>query len=159
MKSTPLILIAMLVAAGLRVHGSAVPDAADSEAVRSALADPAAAKLARPTPGQIEWADMELEMFIHLGPSTWQGREYDDHSTPLKDMILPELDVNQWGEAAKAFGAKQVVMVTKHTGGFCWWPTETTDYCVRNIPWKNGKGNLVEEVATTLRRNGLKMGV
>ena len=156
---TLLALTALLVAAGLRAHGSAVPNAADSEAVRSALADPAAAKLARPTPGQIEWADMELEMFIHLGPSTWQGREYDDHSTPLKDMILPELDVNQWGEAAKAFGAKQVVMVTKHTGGFCWWPTETTDYCVRNIPWKNGKGNLVEEVATTLRRNGLKMGV
>jgi alpha-L-fucosidase len=151
------ILSVVLVAGGMRAHGASEPDTTD--AVRSALADPAAAMLARPTPGQIEWADMELEMFLCLDPCTWQAREYDDHSTPLKDMILPKLDVNQWCEAANAFGAKQVVMVTKHTGSFCWWPTETTDYCVRNIPWKAGKGNLVGEVASALRKNGLKMGV
>lgn len=157
MKKIHTILFAVFVAGGMQAHGTSVLD--PSEAVRSALADPAAAMLARPTPGQIEWADMELEMFLCLDPCTWQGREYDDHSSSMKDMTLPKLDVNQWCEAAKAFGAKQVVMVTKHTGSFCWWPTATTDYCVRNIPWKEGKGNLVGEVASSLRKNGLKMGV
>ena len=37
--------------------------------------------------------------------------------------------------------------VAKHVGGFCMWQTETTDYSVKSIPWKNGKGDLVDEVA------------
>ena len=41
--------------------------------VEQALADPAAARLAKPTPGQIEWADMEREMFLCLDPCSWQG--------------------------------------------------------------------------------------
>ena len=132
---------------------------ADDSSVDRALADPSAAHLAKPTPGQLEWADMELEMFLCLDPCTWQGREYDNHSTPLTEMKLSKLDVGQWCEAAKSFGAKQIVLVCKHTGGFCWWPTETTDYCVRNIPWKAGKSNLVKEVADACRKHGLQMGI
>lgn len=49
----------------------------DSPAVQQALADPAAAALARPTPGQVDWADMEVEMFVHFGVATWKGQEYD----------------------------------------------------------------------------------
>ena len=56
-------------------------------------------------------------------------------------------------------GAKEILLVCKHVGGFCWWPTETSDYCVKNIPWKDGKGNLVKEVAAACRRHGFKMGI
>ncbi len=112
-----------------------------------------------PTPEQLAWHEMELQMFLCLDPCTWQGREYDDHSTPL-DKINPEmLDTEQWCEAAKTFGAKQILFVAKHTGGFCWWPTETTEYCVRNIPWKNGKGDVLGDLAASCRSHGLKLGV
>ena len=98
-------------------------------------------------------------MFVCLDPCTWQGREYDNHTTDLKDMKLPKLDVDQWCEAAKSWGAKEILFVAKHTGGFCWWQTETTDYSVKNIAWKDGKGDLVDEVAAACKRHGLKLGM
>lgn len=124
-----------------------------------AAAAPCPAEYGRPTPEQIAWHEMEIQMFLCLDPCTWQGREYDDHSTPLKDINPEALDTNQWCAAAKSFGAKQILFVAKHTGGFCWWPTETTEYCVRNIAWKDGKGDVLGELAESCRKHGLKLGV
>lgn len=112
-----------------------------------------------PTPEQIAWHEMEIEMFLCLDPCTWQGREYDDHSTPLSAINPELLDTEQWCEVAQSFGAKQILFVAKHTGGFCWWPTETTEYCVRNIAWKGGRGDVLGELAESCRRHGLKLGV
>lgn len=134
--------------------------ATESAPVALALADPAAASLAKPTPGQIEWADMECEMFAHFGVATWKGSEYDDNGQmDLSKMNPKDFDPQQICDVAKSWGAKQLILVCKHVGGFCWWPTETTDYCVKNIPWKNGQGNLVNDMADALRKNGLKMGI
>lgn len=124
-----------------------------------AVADPAAAALARPSAAQFAWHEQERIMFVCLDPCTWQGREYDNHSSKLADMKLEKLDVEQWMAAAEAWGAKEIMLVCKHTGGFCWWPTATTEYGIRNIPWKNGRGNLVQEVADACRRHGFKVGV
>lgn len=128
--------------------------------MEKALADPAAAPLAKPTSGQIEWADMELQMFVHFGVATWKGSEYDSNGQmDLSKMNPAAFDAEQICRVAKSWGAKQVILVCKHVGGFCWWPTETTEYSVKNIPWKNGNGNLVKEVADACRKNGLKMGI
>jgi len=115
--------------------------------------------LAKPSAVQYAYHEQERIMFVCLDPCTWQGREYDNHTTDLKTMKLPKLDVDQWCEAAKSWGAKELLFVAKHTGGFCWWQTETTDYSVKSIPWKNGKGDLVDEVAKACKRHGLKMGM
>jgi len=48
---------------------------------------------------------------------------------------------------AEAMGAKQIVFVAKHTGGFCWWQTETSDYGIRNTPWRDGQGDVVADLA------------
>jgi alpha-L-fucosidase len=124
-----------------------------------AVADPAAAKLARPSAVQYAWHEQERLMFICLDPCTWQSREYDNHTTKLGDMKLEKLEVEQWMAAAETWGAQEIMLVCKHTGGFCWWPTTTTDYSVKNIPWKNGQGNLVKEVADACRKHGFKVGV
>ncbi len=115
--------------------------------------------LATPSPAQYAYSEQERIMFVCLDPCTWQGREYDNHTTDLKSMTLPKLDVDQWCEAAKSWGAKEILFVAKHTGGFCWWQTETTNYSVKNIAWKDGQGDLVEEVAAACRRHGLKLGM
>ncbi|MCX6877947.1 MAG: alpha-L-fucosidase [Verrucomicrobia bacterium] len=120
----------------------------------------AADKLARPTPEQIAWHDQERIMFIHFGVATWEGTEYDaDGTTDLSKMNPEGFDAEAVCRVAQSWGAKQILLVAKHVGGFCWWPTVTTDYCVRNIPWQNGKGNLVKEVAAACRRHGLSMGI
>jgi len=117
------------------------------------------APLARPSAAQYAYHEQERIMFVCLDPCTWQGREYDNHTTDLKDMKLPKLDVDQWCEAAKSWGAKEILFVAKHTGGFCWWQTETTEYSVKNIAWKDGKGDLVDEVAAACKRHELKLGM
>ena len=45
--------------------------------------------------------------------------------------IPTDLDAEQWVLAAKAMGAKYVCLTARHEGGFCLWPTKTTDYSYR----------------------------
>ena len=73
-----------------------------------------------PTPEQIAWHQMEIEMFVALDPCTWQGREYDDHSTPLSKINPAQLDTEQWCEAAESFGAKQILFVAMSRFSWNW---------------------------------------
>ena len=115
--------------------------------------------LAKPTPGQVEWQDMDVEMFLCFDPCTWQNREYDDHSTPLDKINPDKLDTDQWARVAVSMGAKQILFVAKHTGGFCWWQTDTTDYGVKETPWRGGRGDVMQVLSESCRKNGLKLGV
>jgi alpha-L-fucosidase len=112
-----------------------------------------------PTPQQYLWHEQERIMFVCLDPCTWQGREYDNHSTPLSEITLPKLSTDQWCETALSWAAREILFVAKHTGGFCWWQTDTTDYCVKNIAWKNGKGDLLVDLAKSCRKYGLNLGI
>ncbi|MEA1951490.1 MAG: alpha-L-fucosidase [Planctomycetota bacterium] len=116
-------------------------------------------KLALPTPEQVAWHDMEIEMFLCLDPCTWQDRERDNHSTPLKKINPAKLDTDQWARAAELMGARQIIFVAKHHGGFCWWQTETSDYGVKSIPWRGGHGDVVADLAESCRRRGIKLGM
>jgi alpha-L-fucosidase len=112
-----------------------------------------------PSEAQLRWHAYEQIMFVHLSPATWQGREYDNGSTPLSDIQLSSLDTDQWCEVAKSWGAKMIVFVAKHAGGFCWWQTQTTDYGVRNVSWKNGKGDVLKDLAASTKKFGLDLGI
>ena len=116
-------------------------------------------KLARPTPQQYAWHEQERIMFVCLDPCTWQGREYDNHSTPLSQINPTQLDADQWCRAAKLWGAKQILFVAKHTGGFCWWQTETTKYGIKDAAWKGGKGDVLLELSSSCRKYGLNLGI
>ncbi len=116
-------------------------------------------RLATPSPQQILWQDMEQTMFICLDPCTWEGLEQDDHSYPIEKINPSKLDVNQWLDAAEAFGAKMVLFVAKHSGGFCWWQTETTEYSIKNTPYQNGKGDILRDLSDACWKRGIKLGV
>jgi alpha-L-fucosidase len=112
-----------------------------------------------PTPDQTAWQDLEIGMFVHFAPNTWQDREYDDLSTPLSAINPAQLDTDQWVECALGLGAKYIVFVAKHVGGFCMWQTETTSYGIRNTPWRNGKGDVMADLSQSCRKRGLKLGI
>jgi len=118
-----------------------------------------APRLATPTPAQAAWQDLEVGTFIHFAPNTWTDQEGDDLSLPLETMNPEKLDTDQWAAAAQAMGAKYLVFVAKHVGGFCWWQTDTTDYSVKSIPWRGGKGDVLADLAESCRERGLKLGV
>jgi alpha-L-fucosidase len=114
---------------------------------------------ALPSPQQVQWQNMERTMFVHFAPNTWQGTELDDRSTPLNRINPTKLDVNQWIDAAESFGAKMIIFVAKHVGGFCMWQTESTDYSIKNTPFKNGKGDILDELAKACFNRGMRLGV
>ena len=113
---------------------------------------------ARPSADQIAWQNLELGMFVHFAPNTWQDVESDNLSTPLSAINPVGLNTDQWAQTASDLGAKYVVFVAKHQGGFCMWQTHTTDYGIRNTPWKNGHGDVLAEIAASCRKFGLKLG-
>ncbi len=98
-------------------------------------------------------------MFVHFAPNTWQDVESDNLSTPLSAINPIGLNTDQWVATAVDMGARYVVFVAKHQGGFCMWQTQTTDYSIRNTPWKDGKGDVLAEIAASCRKRGLPLGV
>jgi alpha-L-fucosidase len=121
--------------------------------------DALSSSLARPTPHQLEWQDREVGMFIHFAPNTWLDKEYDDLSLPLSRFNPEKLDTDQWVAAAEAMGAKFIIFVAKHAGGFCMWQTDTTDYSLESTPWRGGKGDVLADLAASCRKKGMKLGV
>lgn len=115
--------------------------------------------LAKPSGIQYQWHEQERIMFVCLDPCSWQGREYDNHSTPLSSINPSKLDTDQWCEVALSWGAKEILYVAKHTGGFCWWNTNTSEYSIRNTPYKEGKGDVLKELSESCRKYGLNLGI
>jgi alpha-L-fucosidase len=114
--------------------------------------------LAIPSLAQLAWLDLEVGMFVHFAPNTWQDQEYDDRSIPA-DLLPFTADAEQWADTAVALGARYVVLVAKHVGGFCLWQTTTSEYSVRNTSWKGGRGDVMEDLAQACRTRGLGLGV
>ena len=113
----------------------------------------------KPSPQQVAWQDLEFGVIIHFSTNTFLDREWGDGTASPAVFNPTQFDPDQWMQAIQASGAKYVVLVAKHHDGFCLWPTEQTDYSVKASPWKNGKGDLVGDVARSAHKYGLKFGV
>ena len=113
----------------------------------------------KPTPQQLAFMDMEIGAFFHFGLNVFTGQEHGDGFEPASKFNPTDLDMDQWIRTAKAMGAKYAVITARHEGGFCLWPTKTTDYSIANSPYKNGKGDLVKEFVEACRKYGIKPGV
>lgn len=114
--------------------------------------------LALPTTEQLKWQDMELGMFIHWAPNVYRDLQGDDLSVPPEEINPQALDTEQWADVAMGMGAKYVVLVAKHIGGFCLWQTETSKYGIKDTPWRGGRGDVVDDLSESCRKRGLKLG-
>lgn len=112
-----------------------------------------------PTPGQLAWQRAGFGMFCHFGVNTFFDKEWSDGSLPAAGFDPADLDTRQWVATAADAGMRYVVLTAKHHDGFCLWPTDTTEYSVRSAPWRSGRGDVVEELASACRDAGLGLGL
>lgn len=115
--------------------------------------------LATPSAKQLRFADWEVGAFIHYDLNPYTGQEHGDGQNPPSMFAPTELDAEQWVLTAKALGARYAVLTARHEGGFCLWPSKTTEYTVANSPYKDGRGDIVREFVDACRKHGLGVGL
>ncbi|MDA3929831.1 MAG: alpha-L-fucosidase [Prolixibacteraceae bacterium] len=112
-----------------------------------------------PSKNQMRWQEMEYYAFIHFSLNTYTDQSWGYGNEDVNLFNPEKLDVRQWARICKEAGMKGIIITAKHHCGFCLWPTETTEYSVKNAPWKDGKGDVIKDMADACKEYGLKLGI
>ncbi len=112
-----------------------------------------------PTVNQMRWQAMEYYAFIHFSINTYTDMAWGYGNEDPKLFNPVQLDCRQWVRICKEAGMKGVIFTAKHHSGFCLWPSQFTDYSIKNIPWRNGKADIIREMADACKEYSLKFGV
>lgn len=112
-----------------------------------------------PSENQLRWQEMEQYAFIHFSLNTYTDQSWGFGDEDINLFNPAELDARQWARICKEAGMKGIIITAKHHSGFCLWPSEYTEYSVKNAPWKDGKGDVVRELADACEEYGLKLGI
>lgn len=112
-----------------------------------------------PSENQMRWQEMEYYAFVHFSLNTYTDQSWGYGNEDINLFNPEKLDCRQWARICKEAGMKGIIVTAKHHSGFCLWPSEYTAYSVKNAPWKNGKGDVVRELADACKEYGLKLGI
>lgn len=120
-------------------------------------------------PAREDWfMDQGLGMFVHWSVDSQLGSvishsmvgasdDYlDRFINKLPKTFYPErFNPDEWARLAKLAGMKYVVFTTKHHSGFCMFHTKTTDFNIKNTPYKK---DVTKALVKSLRKHGIAVG-
>jgi alpha-L-fucosidase len=113
-----------------------------------------------PSERQLQWHELETIGMVCLSLNTFTGKGWGAGNEPASMFNPKKFDARQIVRATKAGGLKGLIIVAKHCGGFCLWPSKYNDhYTVKNSPWRNGKGDMMREFADACREEDVKLGI
>lgn len=121
-------------------------------------------------PDRVEWfMDQGLGMFVHWSVDSQLGSvishsmvgasdDYlDRFVNELPGTFYPErFNPDEWARLAKLAGMKYVVFTTKHHSGFCMFHTKTTDFNIKNTPYRD---DITRQLFKSLRKFKIGVGV
>ena len=113
----------------------------------------------KPSERQLALQEMEFYTFIHFTVNTYTDKEWGSGNEDPSIFNPVEFDADQWVQSCLDAGAKGLILTCKHHDGFCLWPSQYTGHSVKRSPWKDGKGDMVREVAEACRKGGIKFGI
>lgn len=111
-------------------------------------------------------------MFIHWGvysvpAGEWNGQtnygewfleetkmpvsQYEKYAEQFNPV---QFDADQWVKMAKDAGMKYLVITSKHHDGFGLWPSDQTDWCIRNTPFKRDP---LRELAQACKKHKVRL--
>lgn len=117
-----------------------------------------AQSLPKPAPRQLAWQPLETTAFLHFTVNTFTGKEWGDGTESPQIFNPVDFDADKIVKTLKETGFKMAIITAKHHDGFCLWPSQYTEHSVKNSPWKNGKGDIVKEIADACKKYGIKFG-
>jgi len=112
-----------------------------------------------PAERQLKWHELEFYAFVHFNMNTFTDMEWGTGGESPELFNPTELDCRQWAKVCSDAGMKGIILTAKHHDGFCLWPSAYTEHSVKNSPWKNGTGDVVQELADACREYGLELGL
>ncbi|WP_347300232.1 glycosyl hydrolase family 95 catalytic domain-containing protein [Dolosigranulum savutiense] len=112
-----------------------------------------------PSESQLNYHKEELAAFIHYGMNTYTGVEWGNGKEDPKNFNPTNLDTDQWIKTLKDTGFKRTIMVTKHHDGFVIYPSKHTDHDIEASPYKNGQGDILEELSKSATKYDMDLGV
>jgi alpha-L-fucosidase len=112
-----------------------------------------------PSENQMRWQEMEYYAFIHFSLNTYTDQSWGYGNEDVNLFNPTALDCRQWVRICKGAGMKGIILTAKHHCGFCLWPSKYTEYSVKNAPWRNGRGDVVREMADACKEYGLRLGI
>src|SRR3954447_26572640 len=114
---------------------------------------------ALPSPRQLRRHRWELSAFLHFTVNTFTDREWGLGDEDAALLNTTAFNAEAIIDGLRAGGFQTVILTCKHHDGFCLWPTRATEHCIRNSPWRDGKGDVVREISAAARRQGLQFGI
>ena len=115
-----------------------------------------------PSAAQAVYQHTEMTAFIHYSMATYDGSEQgnpSDAPSLFNPSNLNATTVNQWVSSLKDAGFRQAMLVTKHSVGFCLWPSKYTTYSVKSSPWVNGSGDVVQLFTDAMHAAGMRPAI
>ncbi len=112
-----------------------------------------------PSESHLLWHQMEYFSLVCYGLNTYTEVEWAYGDVDPLLFNPSNLDTDQWARVTRDAGMKGLILVSKHHDGFCLWPSKYTEYTVRATPWKNGTGDILDDLSKSCKKYGLKLGV